>query len=198
MPESHLITGPMWANKTTRLISLIETNVIMQKKCLVVLHAADKRYNSDACLQTHLKVCQGVSITVCDGTFVNVVRCSKLSEINNDVDNYDSVFIDEGHFFPDICEFFQQWFQKINIYISALNSDYKNEVIPSIALLSVWVDKVKRLAGCCAVCTKASRCTQLTITAEPRDMEEGIGGAEKYQPVCLGCYLDAHSNKVIE
>ena len=89
----ELIIGNMFSGKSTELIRRINREKSINKKIIVINYSEDNRYSSNS-IATH------------DQTKVNCLKLKKLSEFDPQfINQYDSFFIDEGQFFPDLYIF---------------------------------------------------------------------------------------------
>ena len=83
----HLILGPMFSGKTTRLIQEYRRRKYIKESVAVINYAEDTRYDATQ-LSTH------------DNIMIPCIQTLKLQSIMNDMEKADSIFINEGQFFP--------------------------------------------------------------------------------------------------
>ena len=95
--EIKLITGPMFSGKTSELIRRYKRYQLNKKnKCLLVKYKGDTRYSENE-IVTH------------DHIKIKSIKAELLSELNNIINNYNIICIDEIQFFKDAYEFCEKW-----------------------------------------------------------------------------------------
>ena len=92
----ELIIGCMFSGKTTELLRRYNRYKIGGKKCLLIKHSSDNRY-SDSFISTHDKILK------------EALSISCLEKVDNLINNYDVIFIDEIQFFKDAIKFCKDW-----------------------------------------------------------------------------------------
>eukprot|EP01083_Nonionella_stella_P143407 445724_1 len=92
----ELILGPMFSGKTTELFRRIRRYTFANYKCAVVKYKNDQRYSSEKAA-THDKVT------------LQAYSCLELSEVDDLVNDFDVIAIDEGQFFPDLVGFCEKF-----------------------------------------------------------------------------------------
>lgn len=192
-----LILGPMFACKTKTLINYIDRHMIAKKKCVVVRHAIDTRYDSapnqdtspdnieisdfGACIRKPFIVTHDlVYYRKCP-----VISTKDLNTVAKEHDKYDVIGIDEGQFFPDLvyCAELLANLGKI-VYITGLSGDFKQNAFPVISEL---VPKCSDLIFVKAVCVKCQNDASFTIRTSNEKEQVVVGADEKYIPVCRAC-----------
>ena len=188
MGSLHIIMGPMFAGKSTRLINRITElleNRIPQSEILVFNHQIDNRYTGDSSLCTH------------DGKSIKSIPISKINDVLHleDVNTPKYIFIDEAQFFEDLYLIKRLVFELgHNVYISGLDGDYKQEpfVLPSLhdqlsAYTSI-LNLVPLATTICKLCANCSECNApapFTKRVVKSDEKILVGGASDYKPVCI-------------
>ena len=113
----HLILGPMYSGKTTELLRLYRRYYLAGKKCLLIKHKDDTRYDSEY-IVTH------------DNQKYKAINTEKLNDIIQvkDVTEAEVLCIDEIQFYDDAAEVCDLWANYGKIVIaSGLNGDFKRE-----------------------------------------------------------------------
>jgi len=176
MGELHLILGPMFAGKTTRLINEANNiNKLQNKNILVINHSSDDRYSKNTFITSH------------DNLQIPCIAMLNLNTIfENDISNINYIFINEGQFFPDLYDVIKKLlfeYKKI-IYICGLDGDYKQEPFPNCKLLELipYSTSVEKLKANCSICKKKAPFTKRIANSNDIFL---VGGSESYQPVCL-------------
>lgn len=184
MNELHLIFGPMFAGKSTFLISklreLYNLN-INTDNIILINHIFDNRYNDKSYISTH------------NGDIVESIPLNKLADLfNNSLINIKTknyILIDEGQFFTDLYPTVKQLLKLgKTIYISGLDGDYKQKPFTESGLLDLipYATSITKLNARCSICNKTAPFTKRIINSNEKIL---IGGANDYQPVCIN-HLD--------
>lgn len=168
----NLIIGCMFSGKTSELQSRYNKYKIAGKKCIVIKHCIDKRYDNDTniCVVTH------------DGKKVNAVACNLLTELTDIIKDYDVICIDEIQFFNDAVEICEKWaneFGKI-IEASGLNGDHKREPFKIISNLIPCCETIEFKRAVCRDTGKPASFTKRLIESKEQIV---VGGEDLYQAV---------------
>jgi len=166
----HIITGPMFSGKTTYLSNILTK---FPNKSLYINHSFDTRgeifysHNSDI-------------------TFSNETKCIKTNILVDElVEGYDIIGIDESQFFKDIKDTILRWVEKYGkiVYVAGLNCDYKREVFGEIMDLAIYSDSITKLKANCKCGSDAIFSKRLV----QGDLQILVGSTE-YEPVCRICF----------
>jgi thymidine kinase len=176
----ELIIGNMFSGKSSELIRRINRERSINKKILVINYIGDNRYSSNS-VATH------------DHTKINSLKLSKLSEISpNMIKQFDSFFIDEGQFFPDLYIFVKELVDTHHkhVVVSGLDGDANRNPFGDIIKLIPISDTVDKLTAYCNKCNNGTLApfTKKTVSNTSTSVID-IGGIEKYIPVCRKHYL---------
>ena len=163
----HLILGPMYSGKTTELLRLYRRYYLAGKKCLLIKHKADTRYDSEY-IVTH------------DNQKYKAINTEKLRDIIQvkDVTEAEVLCIDEIQFYDDaaeVCDLLANY-GKI-VIASGLNGDFKREPFEQISLL---LPKVDDLSFIRAICTHTGKEAPFSRRISNEKEVKVIGGSEKY------------------
>lgn len=179
----RLILGPMGSGKTTALIMNIQIFNQKKKSTIVLKYAGDTRYSSDY-------VCTHNNVSY------KATPCTKLSDMDDIIKDYQVIGIDEGQFYPDIKEFVLKWVNRGKIFIiAALDSDVNQKVFNQGLLeLIPHSEKVKKLVAVCNNCSgKASftkRKSDVDVGNDDDDElfgQKKMGAFEQYDVYCRMC-----------
>jgi thymidine kinase len=180
-----LIIGPMYSGKSTELLRYYNRSKIAEKRCVLIKHISDTRYdNENICTHDNKKIKADI-------------KCHDLmKDVYEKINNYDNIFIDEGQFYDkNIKEFCEKVADKNkNIYISGLNGDFCKEIFKNIALLIPIADEIIKLNSICMNCkNKVASFTYLKREKINRNIGVNnrilVGGKEYYLSVCRQCYI---------
>lgn len=176
----HLILGPMFAGKSTKLFSIIENLKEKNKSFLLIKHIIDKRYNSNT-----------TNIITHDQKSMDCIGLDKLINIidNEKYMNSKYILIDEGQFFPDINKFIDIALEKDykHIYITGLNGDSNRKPFYNISKLISIADKVDILDSNCYYCNNKGI---FTLRKSSKHKKILIGDDKIYKPVCRNHYIE--------
>jgi len=173
MGSLHIILGPMFSGKTTRLIQIHKTRTYIGKRVAVINYADDKRYDSTM-LSTHDH---------------NMIPCIQLLQLSDfDCSQYDTILINEGQFFDDLHTNVLKFVENLDkeVYIFGLDGDFLRKKFGSILDLIPHCDTVEKLSALCADCrdgTLAHFSYRISL-----ETEQMIIGADNYKPLCRKCY----------
>jgi thymidine kinase len=173
-----LIIGPMFSGKTTELIRLIERERILDRKCLIIKFKNDNRYSLTK-IVTH----NSYSYDKCD-----ILNIDSLDQLNIDdiIKNYKVIGVEEGQFFNNIHLFSNKLANHdINVYISALDGTFKQDLFGDIGLIFPLAETIIKLKAICMKCKNSD--ASFTIRTIKSDDLIVIGGAESYVAVCRKC-----------
>lgn len=173
----ELWIGPMFSGKTTQLIQCYKKFNYIGKSICVVNYHLDKRYH-ETMLSTH------------DKLMIPCLQTCHLKDIYKKAIKCDVILINEGQFFNDLFEVvidFVENHQK-QVYITALDGDFKRGKFGSILDLIPYCDKVTKLNSLCARCKNGTSAQFSHRVSE----EEGqvVIGSDNYIPLCRKCYQE--------
>lgn len=174
-----LIIGPMFSGKTTELIRLVDRKRIAGKKCLIIKHMIDTRFNTDNNVQTHSQI----SYEACDIKYFRVLTTVDIDYFKQ---NYHVVAIEEGHFFTNLCTYCNMMANnKIDVIVSALDSSFKQELFKNVGELIAYAETVVKLTAVCMRCKQDDG--SFTIRNNGSTLDILVGGADIYESVCREC-----------
>jgi thymidine kinase len=169
----ELIIGNMFSGKSTELIRRINKEKGINKEILVINFSGDNRYSTD-------------SIVTHNNNKIKCLKLSKLSELNiNIINQYNSIFIDEAQFFPDLYDNVKMLvdIHKKHVIISGLDGDFNRNPFGDILKLIPISDSVDKLTAYCSICNNGN-IAPFTKKINPSGSLIDIGGSDKYVPVC--------------
>lgn len=176
MPTLELIYGPMFAGKSCELIRRIRLLKVLNKKYIVIKPMIDTRYDNESIVSHNL----------------DREECIKLDLMNSiysiNIDNIDTIFIDEGQFFPDLKEVVIELVERYNknVIVAGLITDFNRNKFGQILDLIPLCDKVTKLSSLCSICKDGTPgIFSKRISSEE---EQTVVGSDNYIPVCRMCY----------
>ena len=162
----HIVSGCMFAGKTTELTRVYET-IDPTKQSVIVLDYYTETIDYDI-LVTH------------DG---KTIKCRKIQNLYYfNCSTWDIILINEAQFFTGLKEFVVEALKKKKtIYLFGLDGDFKQEKFGELIDLLPMADTYVKLYATCACGAKASFSKRLSSELSqylPHD---------KYIPVCRAC-----------
>jgi thymidine kinase len=129
----EVVFGPMFSGKSSELIRRVKRHQIAKKNCLVLNYVKDDRYSTGDFCSTH------------DKTMLKAVKIGSLGSVDDRIDPFDVIAIDEGQFFDDLVEFCEKWANKGKIVIvAALDATFQKKAFGRICDLLPLAEVVKK------------------------------------------------------
>ncbi len=174
MGTIEVITGPMYAGKTSMLISKLVRAIYGKKN--VKLFTKDERYDiattHDGRKMNSCKVDDALAIMCCDLTDVHVVG------------------IDEGQFFGPRLAYVCLKLQELGIeriMVAGLDLDSSERPFENMSELLSLADSVEKLNAGCFECGKPATRTFRKVNNTDRFLQ---GSNDYYEALCRRCFLD--------
>lgn len=181
-----VITGPMFAGKTTKLMQEIARVRKTGKKVAIFKSSFDKRYSRS-------------NIVSHDGKGMAAMLLPKgrrcIRTMKEASQKYDIIAIDEGHFW-DNTDGFAEAVAAIasvrkEVYVSMLDRNWEGKMFKISRDLQYIADRVYVLKATCKKC--GSRNAQFSQRIAPvskgATFRETAGGPEAYEPRCVECFV---------
>lgn len=185
MGKLVLITGPMFSGKTSRLIELLEREILAGRNTLLFKPEIDKRYDTTF-VTTHKGMRLPAIVLNTDNDGVK-----KMYELSK---NVDVIGIDEAQFWnhdsilPEIADRIASE-DKI-VYVAALNKNHTGTPFKTSMEIIARADQVYSLTAVCAKCGEDATFTQRVMNGKEVFGEQiKIGGVESYEPRCRKCFV---------
>ena len=175
----ELFIGPMFSGKTSKLLEIYKQHCFCNINTLVINYAEDKRYH-----QEHLSTHDKIMIPCISGLSIFKI----LSDIN--IDEYNTVIINEGQFFPDLYDSVKMLVdkEKKNVYVCGLDGDFKREKFGKLLELISICDNVTKLTSLCVHCKNGTKA--IFTHRKSNESEQKVIGSSNYIPLCRNCYLE--------
>jgi len=177
----------MFSGKTSELIRLVDRKRIAGKKCLIIKHSDDIRFDNNLSGKNdthHVTTHSEMRYYKCD-----IIYLSEFSDqqiIDTICQKYNVVGVEEGFFFKGINNFCNLLANNdIEVIVATLESSYKQELFPEIGDLIATSENVIKLKSICMRCKDNEASFNIRIINS--DQEILVGGADKYQSVCRKC-----------
>ena len=176
-----IILGPMFSGKSFELIRRIRLLKILEKKFMVVKPLIDNRYSKESVICTH------------NYDKEDCFCIQKLEEcFNYNLSEIDSIFIDEGQFFPDlkncVIKFVEEF--NINVIITGLDGDFQRKPFGQILDLIPYADSCIKKKALCKICKDGTKAIfSHRINKDSNQDQILVGSDDSYIPVCRKHYL---------
>lgn len=170
----EVIIGPMFASKTSTLLTRCRRDTIGGNNCLMICHPLDRRYSDKPSIATH------------DGIVFSAVRCTEEDSIMTMYSNamfYDSIYVDEAQFYSDIAVFSDKLASLgKKVVCSGLYADYRREPFVGMVKLLAVADRIDFFT---AIDPINGEDAPFTVRIRPCETDDSVcvGGAEMYRPV---------------
>jgi thymidine kinase len=174
--------GSMYSGKTTSLIQTYKKHVYIGKRVVVINYDQDKRYH-ETMLSTH------------DNLMIPCIQAHFLRDVIDDLNGADVILINEGQFFEDLFDVVIDLVdhKHKNVYIAALDGDFKRQRFGRVLDLIPYCDSVIKLRALCFKCKNGSHAIfSHRVTQETSQVSIG---SDNYIPLCRKCY---HSENIEE
>lgn len=183
MANCKLITGPMFAGKTTRLFDICKKHAIYEK-CIIVRPEKDTRISGEGMLFTHSKgdistINSNIdTITIPDASYSLPIGISE---------KYSVIAIDEGQFFTNLYTIVLGLVSAnppVNVIVAALNSQHDMTQWDPLSETLPFFNEIEFICSVCHECKQNNASTSKMIVGEDKGF---IGGADKYIALCNKC-----------
>jgi thymidine kinase len=176
-PSFKVITGPMFASKTTKVLMMLNRLKYQGKKTVLFKPDIDNRY-SDTSVVTHDGSSEPAYVVKTGADIIE--RISKL--VDTDID---TVIIDEAFMISGVSEASLFLYKNgINIIVSTLDISASGKSFKEIEKMLPWATHIEKCTAVCVVCGANAPYTYKKHVNE--DSEEiQVGGDELYEPRCL-------------
>jgi thymidine kinase len=179
----ELIVGPMFAGKSSAILSWVRKARALDWNCFLVTAAIDTRYDgSGAKIMTHDK--EGCS----------AVGVRSLSGLHEMADYKDSklVIIEEAQFFPDLFDFVIRAVEDDgkDVIVVGLDGDSDRKPFGKILDLIPYCDKITKLTALCKRCGDGTSAIFSALVRGHKESQVCVGGADMYEPMCRKHFIE--------
>jgi thymidine kinase len=188
MANLDIIIGPMFAGKSCELIRRIRLLKVLKKEYIVIKPVIDNRY--DNLYDSSMIVSHNFDKEHC-------IQLNKMEEIyNHDLNDIDTIFIDEGQFFVDIVEVVKNLveFYKINIVVTGLDGDSNRNKFGHILDLIPFCNTCIKINAACILCLDGTSAPFSYRKKNTTQEQILIGAADSYMSLCRKHYLEMETS----
>ena len=180
----EIIIGPMFAGKSSALLSRIRRSKAIGKNVMVITSSLDKRYSVEPALTSH------------DKESVAAVAVAKLMSCLQDDDSQreailkaDLIIIEEAQFFPDLRDFVDLVLVlNKNLVVCGLDGDTAARPFGQVLDCIPLADSVVKMTALCERCGDGT--AAIFTGLRSLGSAEGqikVGASETYIPLCRRC-----------
>lgn len=183
-----IITGPMYAGKSSRLISMCLSNVIAGNKVMAFKPSTDNRYERDYIVTHTMDKFSSIPIDPAKpySCMPYIVDMSKDSPVN-------VLAFDECQFFDKyrFAQFITQLLyidKTYSIICAGLSSDSDGRPFGAMPDILCIADEIISLKAVCSSCKRIDAATR-TYRKGPYSQQTLVGGQEAYSAMCYSCWI---------
>jgi thymidine kinase len=175
-----ILLGPMFAGKSSRILSILSRYAALGLPVLVIKHADDARYS-------------GTEIVTHNNQRVPCLAVRDLDDIRvEDILRYKVLIVDEAQFFRNLVPFVEWVVDTHHRHLTLVGLDgdsnrrpFQSDLLQCIPL----ADSVEKLTALCRRCADGTPGLFTHRHSGPHDQQVIVGGANLYTPLCRSCYL---------
>lgn len=175
----HVVTGPMFSGKTSRLIELYHEHKTKTTNILIFNHILDTRYNKEPFITTHN---------------LETVKCVQIDNLYEICDHPDYskcvvIIIDEGQFFANIKGPILKMVETDNklVIIGGLLLDTKRCPFGELINIIPFADKHEQKFSKCYYCNNMKGLFTMRKFEFIKPID--VGSSDKYMTVCRKHYF---------
>ena len=183
----YVYTGPMYAGKTTKLLSILYKYSLKNLKMVKITHESDVRdcvYTSEYTTSHNKNISDDIQN-------LELIKLKQLKSF--DISNYDIIAIDEAQWFNDLYDTISSWVKLNKIIICVgLDGDFNQNMFGDLYKLLPLSTKFKKLSSICNRCSGNGSFTLLKNNEDCKKAENSklVGGTDLYQSYCRKCLND--------
>jgi len=172
----ELILGPMFAGKSSLVLSKVRKANSLGWKCLLITSAVDTR--SGKYIRTH------------DNDSVPAIAVETLDGIY--VKGYDMVVIEEAQFFENLYSFVIDTVEvhKKKVIVAGLDGDSDRKPFGEILDLIPIADTITKCTSYCKQCNDGTSALFSALVKGEKTGQVCVGGSDRYEPMCRKHYLE--------
>lgn len=175
-----IILGPMFAGKSSRILSIESRYASLGLRVLILKHIGDVRYGEHDDVITH------------DRRRVPCRRILNFNEIEEEtLQRFDVVIVDEAHFFPGLVGFVGRVVEQHRkaLFLVGLDGDSNRRPFGELLECIPLADRVERITAFCRRCANGTPGLFSYRIQGPHDQQVIVGGVGMYETLCRRCYV---------
>lgn len=169
-----IITGPMYASKSTELIRLADRYSRAKLSTIIILPQMDTRYTDRNEIITH------------SGIKYPAIKCKGLHELCDQIEKYDVILVDEAQFITNL-DLADTWANNgKTVVLAGLTLDFSRKPFGNLYSILPFADQITTLTAVCEDCGRdAPFSAKKTASTDVID----VGGKDKYKSLCRSCHV---------
>ena len=181
-----LILGPMFAGKSTAILTKVRRARSLGWNTLVLTSALDTRYQDAVSeVKTH------------DQDHVKALGVSSLLTVKAESEYAEArlVIIEEAQFFKDLYEFVLEAVEVDgkDVVVVGLDGDSDRRPFGDVLRLIPLADEVVKLTALCKRCGDGTAALFSALVVGQKTEQICVGGADRYEPLCRRHFLENKS-----
>lgn len=180
----ELLIGPMFAGKSSALLSIVRRHRAMGWPVMVITHSIDKRYGDDPQIVNH------------DQQRIPAIACDQLLPLQDHVEYKEAklIVVEEAQFFSDLIPFILKAVDEHgkNAVVVGLDGDAERKPFGKVLDLIPHADRIHKLTAFCHQCADGTPAIFTYAYQDPAVAgQTNVGAADKYTPMCRKHYLSS-------
>lgn len=188
----ELLIGPMFAGKSSALLSIVRRHKALGWSVCVITHSCDTRYGTDQVVNHDQQRCPAIATS----SLMPLLEMPEyqLSRL---------VVVEEAQFFADLVPFVTRAVDGNgkHVVVVGLDGDAERKPFGRVIDLIPYADRITKLTAMCKLCADG---TPAIFTFAATDDaaasaamgEACVGAADKYMPMCRKHYLAAKEHSI--
>lgn len=183
----ELLLGPMFAGKSSALLSIVRRHKALGWAVCVITHACDTRYGVDQVVNHDQQRCPAISTK----ELTPLLEMQEYTEAK-------LVVIEEAQFFGDLVDFVTRAVDVHgkHVVVVGLDGDAQRRPFGKVLELVPHADRITKLTSLCKACADGTAAiftaaVAADAVAAATAGEACVGAADKYVPMCRRHYLAA-------
>ena len=184
-----IIFGPMFAGKSSRILSIVSRYAAIGTSVMVIKHSSDTRYAySEDNIVTHDQR---------HGTCASVAGLNQYV-LRERINEHQVIIVDEAQFFEGLVPFVKFVVEDLGkqLYLVGLDGDSERRPFGEILECIPLADRIERITAYCKRCANGTPGLFSYRREGPADQQVFVGGIDEYEALCRDCYLHASSGMV--
>lgn len=178
-----LVLGPMWAGKSSHVLSRIRRYKAIGWNVLVITHSNDTRYGKEI-ISNH------------DHDTLSALALNELMGLQNSTEysNAQLIVIEEAQFFTDLFAFVTSAVDTDGKHVlcSGLDGDSERRPFGDLLRLIPFCDTVEKIKSLCIECRDGTQAL-FSYRLDASKQQVAVGALNQYLPLCRKHYLKKRS-----
>lgn len=177
----ELIIGPMFAGKSSTIMSIVKRYEAIRYPILVVTHALDTRYSNVSEIVNH--DFQRMKATAYTELIPLLLKTEYLAA--------KVIVVEEAQFFPDLYDFVKKAvdIHGKHVIVAGLDGDSDRKPFGQILQLVPLADHIQKITSFCNMCSDGTPAL-FTFCTGSKKQQVQVGSIDKYMPLCRAHYLE--------